>query len=717
MRPDRYPRWGDGGFDLARIGQAVAFVNLLTQTGQVELGPIASLARNDQIFNPGRSALVGSQLAHGNRADQAVLPDAAGQSLQLADIVPQRLISCPGLSQADPLLDCLKRSQTALVDSLSQGGVTVESYQYLGLGTVVERSHAQGTLTLTYIGTPGDAGDQYAGLDRFNRVVNQKWTAAGVTVDEYGYTYDRNSNVTSKENWTAWHAPLVHSDFYEAFSYDGLNRLTTTDRYLGSTNDQSWTLDALGNMGSVTTGGVTQSRTLNSQNELTGVGTLTLTYDSNGNMTTDDAGRTLVYDAWNRLVRAQSGQTTLVSFAYDGTGHRTQETASGTTTDLYYTTSWQIAEERVSVSYGNAGTVQSQNVWSPVYVNALVLRDRDTDANGSLDERLYFASDANFDVTSVISTAGAVLEHVVYTSYGTANFTDAAWNAGSDSKALRTLWQGGHWNAWINSYDFQRRFYSPSLMRWTTAEPSGAHPYVDGMNLYPMEGNGPISRHDPSGLTWIGIGPIIETMMLEVLSRIPDGWYGGISNVDANSLEQYGHGISNLLHYGFNTGSTPWREDEGEYSQESFYARSIRTSKNFQSERSNRLIQFNSGVLSWSKTQGDKHAFGFLRPTLKNIQIDTGDGGASGWIYWIGTQLTLGRVNISLDISGSPTQYVLNGKIKIFTPVTIIYECVDPFHLHIDDLIPIHEPGRFSSYIAWQENLYLVSSRPCGGRP
>jgi hypothetical protein len=72
---------------------------------------------------------------------------------------------------------------------------------------------------------------------------------------------------------------------------------------------------------------------------------------------------------------------------------------------------------------------------------------------------------------------------------------------------------------------------------------------------------------------------------------------------------------------------------------------------------------------------------------------------------------------ISLDISGTPKQYVINGKVKIFTPVTVVYECIDPFHLHIDDFIPMHEPGRFSSYISWQENLYLVSSRSCGGKP
>ena len=43
----------------------------------------------------------------------------------------------------------------------------------MGLGTVVVRSHPQINVDLTYVGTPGDAGDEYAGLDRFGRVVEQ----------------------------------------------------------------------------------------------------------------------------------------------------------------------------------------------------------------------------------------------------------------------------------------------------------------------------------------------------------------------------------------------------------------------------------------------------------------------------------------------------------------------------------------------------------------
>jgi hypothetical protein len=53
------------------------------------------------------------------------------------------------------------------------------SYSYLGLSTVVIENYPQPGVELTYVKqsgeSNGDAGDQYAGLDRFGRVVDQRW--------------------------------------------------------------------------------------------------------------------------------------------------------------------------------------------------------------------------------------------------------------------------------------------------------------------------------------------------------------------------------------------------------------------------------------------------------------------------------------------------------------------------------------------------------------
>ncbi|HVT79690.1 MAG TPA: hypothetical protein VHM90_03455 [Phycisphaerae bacterium] len=116
----------------------------------------------------------------------------------------------------------------------------------------------------------------------------------------------RLSNVTSKENMAAWHAPLVHSDFYETYTCDGLNRLTATDRYNGTANDQSWNLDSLGNITGVTTDAILLNRTSNSLNQLPGFGGNALSYDAAGYPTQRDQGHVLIYDGWNRLIMVAS---------------------------------------------------------------------------------------------------------------------------------------------------------------------------------------------------------------------------------------------------------------------------------------------------------------------------------------------------------------------------------------------------------------------------
>jgi hypothetical protein len=94
---------------------------------------------------------------------------------------------------------------------------------------------------------------------------------------------------------------------------------------------------------------------------------------------------------------------------------------------------WQVIEQREESSGGGAGDTEQQFVWSPVYVDAMVLRDRDSDANGSLDERLYAVHDANFNVTAVVGDDGSggweVVERYLYDPYGERTVLDADWSA------------------------------------------------------------------------------------------------------------------------------------------------------------------------------------------------------------------------------------------------------------------------------------------------
>jgi len=170
------------------------------------------------------------------------------------------------------------------------------------------------------------------------------------------------------------------------------------------------------------------------------------------------------------------------------------ETKSGVTTDLYYSASWQVLEERVG---GNA-TVQY--TWSPVYVDALIVRDRDTDANGSLDERLWVQQDANFNVTALVNGSGVVVERFAYDAFGNFTMYDASWTLRGGGSAYGWLHyhQGLRYDATVSLYDNRWRWYDADLGRFTSNDPLrfGA----GDVNLVRYVGNNAPTRIDSMGL-------------------------------------------------------------------------------------------------------------------------------------------------------------------------------------------------------------------------
>jgi RHS repeat-associated protein len=192
-----------------------------------------------------------------------------------------------------------------------------------------------------------------------------------------------------------------------------------------------------------------------------------------------------------------AGGAVLAVYAYDGLGRRVTESAGGVTTDLYYSAAWQVLEERVG------GVAKAQYVWSPVYVDALVERDRDADgsaANG-LEERLYALQDANWNVTALVEAAGQVVErYVVFGPYGGVRAYDAAWaeRTGGSLYGWAYRFQGLRYDAAAGLYHARHRDYSPGMGRWLQADPIG---FAAGdQNLYRFVGNSPASYTDPSGL-------------------------------------------------------------------------------------------------------------------------------------------------------------------------------------------------------------------------
>ena len=264
------------------------------------------------------------------------------------------------------------------------------------------------------------------------------------------------------------------------------------------TNAQTWDYDAVGNWDSVTTNSTTQTRGANRQNEITSVSSATTpTYDNNGNLTKDENDNRFVWDAWNMLVQVKnSSNVVLVTYGRDALHRHVTDTVGSSVTDRFFSTDWQVLETKVG-----SNTI-TRNVWSPAYVDALVLRDRDTDSNGTLDERVYSLQDANWNTTGLVNTSGSVVERDTYSPFGVVTFRDAS---GSVISASTMDWlflhQGGQTDS-IGNYDFRNRVYSPTLGRWLTNDPIGFS--AGDVNTFRYVGNGPGNGLDPFGLQgWV----------------------------------------------------------------------------------------------------------------------------------------------------------------------------------------------------------------------
>jgi RHS repeat-associated protein len=148
-----------------------------------------------------------------------------------------------------------------------------------------------------------------------------------------------------------------------------------------------------------------------------------------------------------------------------------------------------VVEERT-------GSYKATYVWSPVYVDALVARNRDTDANGTLDERLYVLHDAMFNTTGIINTSGTVQERFKSDAFGNYIVLNASWAVTVDTKQWVYVPQGKRFDTVLRQYDSRHRIVSVDLMRALQPDPLG---YPDGMNRYAWETNNPVNRRDSQG--------------------------------------------------------------------------------------------------------------------------------------------------------------------------------------------------------------------------
>jgi len=457
-------------------------------------------------------------------------------------------------------------SSTHLVDYSYLGrGMSAQSVNSpFGSGFVTADSpqpQVQWTLVdLTGSNDP-DTGDIYSGYDRFGRIKDNRWYDydALIDVDRIKYGYDRSSNRIWRQNTVA---EALSKHFDELYGNDQINRLKDFQR--GTLNTQKdgvtdksfaecWSLDPTGNWNNYLedkngdgTWDLNQSRSSNTVNEITalsdsvGPNWNVPTYDRNGNMisipkapvagltwaefsadewdnlTVDEwaefqgaSSSTATYDAWNRLVRIADASTTstVMEYAYDGAKRRiVQQHTEGETLEetrhCYFTepSKWQVIEERL----GSSADAEQQLVWGLRYIDNILLRNRDTTGNGTLEERLYGLQDANWNTTVLVDVGGDVLERFAYTAYGQPDFLNASFSLQSSSSSdWKILYSAYYLDEHTELFQIRNRRFNGPLGVWVQRDPLNISA---GLNVYEYCESIPLTYVDPSGQAGILCG-------------------------------------------------------------------------------------------------------------------------------------------------------------------------------------------------------------------
>lgn len=197
-----------------------------------------------------------------------------------------------------------------------------------------------------------------------------------------------------------------------------------------------------------------------------------LIYDENGNLISG-LGLTFEYNDANQLAKVKEGANTIAEYSYDFTGQRFRKVAGGVTT--YY----------IGKDFETGISGQSVTNTAYYYANGELLSRKDPDG-----KRYYYHNDHLTGTNVVTDSAGNLVGRTRYKPFGGL----------IEGGLSRNLFTGQEFDKETGIYYYSARYYNPTLMRFTQADPVIQNFYdPQNLNSYSYTLNNPVKYTDTTG--------------------------------------------------------------------------------------------------------------------------------------------------------------------------------------------------------------------------
>jgi RHS repeat-associated protein len=342
--------------------------------------------------------------------------------------------------------------------------------------------------------SPNFSGNKYH-ADYNNRLQpTEIWAGSDKTHALFDKQYSYNApNTTHMNNGNVYTVTNVIDDNRtQSFTYDALNRLRTAGDKANWAN--SYLYDPWGNlyqkvMGSLPKG-ENMTHVANNFNRLS-----EMQYDTAGNVTADDQGNTLVYDAENRVISVSNSVSGTTTYTYDAGGRRITKSNGGAVTNYWFGPSGEPLSE----------TDASGNFTHYIFFGGQRLARNIPQPSSNPPDIKYYITDHLHSTAMFVDQAGAsnsILDDNDFYPWG-----GVVPGVGKTTSNNHYKFTGKERDTESGLDYFGARYYTNATGRFMSpdwaAKPTSV-PYADfgdpqSLNLYSYVRNSPIVRVDADG--------------------------------------------------------------------------------------------------------------------------------------------------------------------------------------------------------------------------